>query len=325
MLNRKTWTSSRLLTLGLAAYLLVGLSAVAPAKENGGAWLLEPVGARAIAIQAYTALADDVSSLSLNPAGIASIKRTQVLLYTREGALDAREHYLGVIGPVSKKGSIGLAWRSAGVGDSDDAPFIQTDENGTDIGSLGYRANAFEVGYGHQINPNLRVGGMLGLAFDKWDGAFEGTPFEEDQSASGFRGLSIGVTGVAADVVNYGVALRNLGGSLGADASIPVVFNAGVAIRFPQLNPMLLAVDLEKQYVDLGESATQIRLGAEYTLEPIALRLGTSQSADRSRWFAGFGVMLSALRVDYAFQFINRASRRLDDAPRHFVSLSYLY
>ena len=71
---------------------------------------------------------------------------------------------------------------------------------------------------------------------------------------------------------------------------------AGVAIEFPRYDNALLAVDFEKQFVDLAESTTQIRLGAEYNLEPIALRLGTAQSSDRSRMFAGFGVNMEDSR-----------------------------
>ena len=41
--------------------------------------------------------------------------------------------------------------------------------------------------------------------------------------------------------------------------------------------------------------------------------------------FAGFGVNYDSLQIDYAFQFVNRSARSLDDTPRHFVSLAYVY
>jgi len=36
-------------------------------------------------------------------------------------------------------------------------------------------------------------------------------------------------------------------------------------------------------------------------------------------------VNIASVRADYAFQFINRAAYRLEDVPRHFISLSYVY
>lgn len=310
--------------VGITAGLIVGVGAVAGAfaKENGGAWLLEPVGARAISLQAYTALANDPASTTINPAGLAAIRRTQVLLYTRDTPFDAREHYFAVGGPIGEKGTLGIAWRHAGVTDSDEAPFIQTDAEGNEIGALGWKGNAFEVGFGYPVGPTLNVGGSLGLAFDSFQGALEGTEFADDQSASGFRGLTLGVTGVAAEVVHYGVALRNLGGSLGEDGSIPVVLSLAAAGRW---NKLLASLELEKRFADIEEATTEVRGGVEYHLDPVRLRTGISQSADRSRVFVGFGVLVAPFQVDYAYQLINRASRSLGDPPRHFISISYLY
>ncbi|MDA1192859.1 MAG: hypothetical protein O3A46_14390 [Candidatus Poribacteria bacterium] len=326
-MSRRTLKASRLTVFGLVASLVgaVALAPAANAKDNGGAWLLEPVGARATALRAFSPLADDASAVTLNPAGIAAFKRTQVLLYTREGSLDAREHYLGTVWPIGTDGTLGVAWRNAGVGDSDDAPFTGTDDAGNITGSLGYKANSFELAYGHAINTTLSVGGALGLVTDSFSGVVEGSAYADDESSSGFRGLTVGVTGIASEVVNYGVVLRNVGGSLGTDGTIPVVFAAGAAVRYPKLKSAVVSVELERMFVDLEEATTNINIGTEYTLNPIALRVGTSQSADRNRWFAGFGVKLSALQVDYAYQFVNSAARRLADSPKHYVSLSYLY
>ena len=327
--------SSSRIGSALAVALCLGVSAIGVAQDeaatedtagadNGAPWLQENVGARAMALQAYTGLADDAAAISMNPAGLAGMDDTTVLFYTRESAYDLREHYLGtVLGYVGEKGTLGLAWRSVSAGDSDDAPFIGADAEGNVFGSLGWRENALEVAYGHEVDENIQVGGSLGLVFSKFDGLDE-TAFADDASESGFRGLTLGVKGLTSDVVQYGVTLRNLGGAVG-DADIAPALGAGVAIEFPSYDNALLAVDFEKQFVDLAESTTQIRLGAEYNLEPIALRLGTAQSSDRSRMFAGFGVNYESLQIDYAFQFINRAARSLGDTPRHFVSLAYVY
>jgi hypothetical protein len=305
------------------AFLLGIVALSASAGDNAGAWLLEPVGARTVALQAYTPLADDAATITLSPAGLARLEDVEVLLYTRESAYDARENYLGVVLPLGT-GALGVAWRNAGVGDSDDAPFIYTDAAGNDIGRGEYKANAFSIAYGYSVNDRFQVGGGFDIAMDKLAG-LEGTEFADDDAQSGFGGLHLGVAGVVQDALQYGLALRHLGGSLGEDASIPVTLSAGVAMDFLGDGTSLLSVDFQKEFVDLAESTTQIRLGTEYRLDRIALRLGTSQSADRSQWFAGFGVDVAPLRVDYAYQLVNRARNRLSDTPRHFVSLSYHY
>ncbi len=292
--------------------------------DNGAPWLQENVGARAMALQAYTGLADDAAAISMNPAGLAGMDDTTVLVYGRESAYDLRENYLGtVLGYVGEQGTLGLAWRSVSAGDSDDAPFVRADAEGNVLGSLGWKSNALEVAYGHEVQDNLQVGGSLGLVFSKFDG-LDGTAYADDASESGFRGLTLGVKGIASDVVQYGAALRNLGGGIGS-ADIAPALSAGIALQFPDYEDALLALDCDKQFVDLAESTTQLRVGGEYHLDPIALRLGVAQSSDRSRAFAGFGVNYQALQIDYAFQFINRSTRSLDDTPRHFVSLAYVY
>src|SRR5688572_21501094 len=64
----------------IAAVGLLGLpgSLLAGSGTSGGSFLNIPVGARAVAMgEAYTALADDVSSLYWNPAGLAFMRQSQ--------------------------------------------------------------------------------------------------------------------------------------------------------------------------------------------------------------------------------------------------------
>jgi hypothetical protein len=308
---------------------LVGVSALCAstafaAKKDAGAWLLEPVGARATAVQAYTPLADDASSISLNPAGLGKMEAVEILFYTREGALGVHDNYLGATWPKLGPGTLGVSWRNAGANDSDDAPFIYTNAEGKDIGVGQYSGNALTVAYGARVNDTMQVGGGLGFALDSFAG-LDNTPMSDDAKSSGFTGLTIGVTGKVPDMLKYGVALRNLAGKLGTDSSIPAVLAAGVAVAMPGKRDVTVAVELEKRFVDLDESTTTVRMGAEYKLQPMALRLGTSQSADRHQWFAGFGIGVSGVQASYTFQFINSAAHGLGDAPRHYVSLSYIY
>jgi hypothetical protein len=296
------------------------------AKQDAATWLLEPVGARAIALQAYTAVADDASTVALNPAGLAKLSKVEALFYTRENSYDMSESYLAAVWPQVGPGTLGVAWRNAGVGDSEDAPFIYTDGTGKDFGRGSYSANALTVAYGVKLMPELKLGAGIEYALDNF-GGLDGTAFEGDKGAdaSGFGGLVVGVSGKVPDLLQYGLSVRNVGGKLGDDSEIPVTLSAGVSTTFPGKRAVLLSVELQKQFVDIAERTVEVKGGVEYRLAPISLRLGTSLSGDRSRWFAGFGVNVASVRADYAFQFINRTAYSLGDVPRHFVSLSYVY
>lgn len=309
--------------LGMSALSATGVHA---AKKDAAAWLLEPVGARAIALQAYTSVADDASTVSMNPAGLGKLSKVEVLFYTRENSYDINESYLAAAWPEVGPGTLGVAWRNAGVGDSADAPFIYTDGTGKDFGRGSYSANAITVAYGVKIMPELKVGAGFEYALDNF-GGLDGTAFEADKGAdaSGFGGIVAGVSGKIPDLLQYGIAVRNVGGTLGDDSEIPVTLSAGVSTTLPGKKPVLLSVELQKQFVEIAERTVEVKAGVEYRLNPIALRLGTSAGADRSRWFAGFGVNIASVRADYAFQFINRSAYALGDVPRHFVSLSYVY
>lgn len=309
--------------LGMSVWAATGALA---AKKDAATWLLEPVGARAIALQAYTAVADDASAVAMNPAGLAKLSKVEVLFYTRENPYDMSESYLSAAWPNVGPGTLGVAWRNASVGDSEDAPFIYTNATGDDIGRGSYNANALTVAYGAKLMPELRLGAGFEYALDNFDN-LDGTAFEADKGAdaSGFGGIVLGAYGKVPDLLQYGITVRNIGGKLGDDSEIPVTLSAGVSTMIPSSKPVLLSVELQKQFVEMAERTAEVKAGVEYRLTPVALRLGTSQSADRSRWYAGFGVNIASVRADYAFQFINRMAYGLGDVPRHFVSLSYVY
>jgi len=68
------------------------------------------VGSRALALGgAFTAIADDASALYWNPAGIAKVKRTQILLDHYDWILDMDLDFIGIVIPVPSVGTIGIA------------------------------------------------------------------------------------------------------------------------------------------------------------------------------------------------------------------------
>ena len=91
-------------------------------------------------------------------------------------------------------------------------------------------------------------------------------------------------------------------------------------------NVATFSVDIKHEIVDLPESATSLHLGTEYLIaKTFSIRGGSKLTTDRTQLFAGFGVNVGGLQLDYALKAIDSAVNSLDDDSTHFVSLSYSY
>ena len=64
---------------------------------------------------------------------------------------------------------------------------------------------------------------------------------------------------------HYGLVAKYLGASLGED-TVPMVINLGVAYKLYMGNVVTFAADIEQELVNLDQSATSLKLGAEYTI-----------------------------------------------------------
>ena len=332
MIEGRKW--ARLAALVLATSAWIGVAAIGAAQDDtggtrhGASWLFPAQGARGLALQAYSPLAGGVPAITTNPAGLAGSVDTELALFTQDSPLDIRRNAFGVaLGYVGgENGSLGLSWRNVSVGSSDEAPFVVTSMDGRTHGDIGYSSNAIDLAYGHSINEMIQLGLSVGMLFDQFSGVDE--DYEDDAGASGYTGVSLGAQGLIGESVHYGISLRNLGGTLG-DGEIAPTITGGIAVTYPSYDGLLMAAEVEQLLVNLinadGEVTRVYKFGTEYVLNPVALRIGTSQSSDRSVWYTGFGVNFGPLQLDYALQISNEASMSLEEVPRHFVSIGYLY
>jgi hypothetical protein len=87
------------------------------------------------------------------------------------------------------------------------------------------------------------------------------------------------------------------------------------------------AVDLEREFVDIEESTTSVRVGVEYLVgNTFSIRGGTKANSDRMSLYGGFGVNVASLQVDYAIKLADNSGHKLNDSGNiHLVSLSYSY
>ena len=305
-------------------FLILAVSPASFAGVDAMPHLRLGAGARSIGLGgAFTAIADDATATVWNPAGLGSAADLSLNFSTQQLDLDRSHNFVALTKALGSAGSIGLAVTNAGVGN-----IPQYTKNGDYEGEFDYTANAYSLSYGIGFG-NFGIGLTGRMLMDSFGEAAE--------SASGFGGVDVGLMGHALHIdvgeekvptFHYGLVAKYLGAALGEDA-VPMVVNLGVAYNLYMGNVVTFAADLEQEFVNLDESATSLRLGAEYTIltyksTALAIRGGVRASRDVQNLFGGFGVNIGGLQIDYAIQ-DGMASEIQGVGSTHFASLSYRY
>ena len=306
-------------------FLLVGFVSVSFSAEIDAApYLRMGAGARAIGMGgAFTAVADDATSIVLNPAGLSNIDSDfSFTLYTAKMDFGRKHNFLGITKNLKSAGAIGFAWTNAGV---DNIPYY--DDTGKENPDKRFNStdHAFALSYAYGL-PDVSSGALSDISFGAALKIIKsGFDFEGAEGTTALGGLDIGVLGHAfEDTVSCGLAIKNLGGKVG-EGTVPMVLDVGVAFKLLKNHEAMLALDLEHEIIDLPESTTGIRLGVEYWLKNVlAIRAGGKHTGDRRSIFGGFGVRVAGLQLDYAFKPTDDTSYQFDGSS-HFVSLSYAY
>ena len=297
-------------SIGLIA-LVVLVAPVCFAGVNAAPHLGMGSGARSLGMGgAFTAVADDATSTIWNPAGLPAVDDLTITLSSARMSLDRRHSFIGLIKSVGN-GGLGLSVINAGVDG-----ITSYNSKGDRTGSFNHTSNAFALSYGHDLGPV-----SLGLSARMYADSFG-----DHSSTSGFAGADVGFLGHnQASTFSYGIAARNLGSAIGED-QVPVKIAGGLAYRVLHKHVATFSVDVEHELVDLPESATSVHLGSEYLIaNTFAIRGGTKLNTDRRQLFAGFGVNVGGLQLDYALKAADSAVNTLDDDSTHFFSISYSY
>ena len=297
-------------SIGLIA-LAVLLAPVCFADVNGAPHLGMGSGARSLGLGgAFTAVANDATSTIWNPAGLPAVNDLTITLSSAPMSHDRTHSFMALIKRVGK-GGLGLSVINAGVDDID-----SYDSGGVRTGSFNQNSNAIALSYGHH----------LGVVAVGASGRFYMDTFGDHSDTSGFAGADIGLLGGnRARTFSYGLAGRNLGNSI-PGLELPVIVAGGLAYRVLHKHVATFSVDVQHQIVDLPESTTSLHLGTEYLIaKTFAIRGGSKLTTDRVQFFAGFGVNVGGLQLDYALKAIESAVYDDIGGGTHFVSLSYSY
>jgi hypothetical protein len=248
------------------------------------------VGARAIGMgEAYTAMADDVSSLYWNPAGLALMQERQASF-------------------MYDKGYQGMSFQNANVG----IPL----ENGAIGGSLSYLSYGSISGYdqnGASIGSQSAYSGVgtVGAAFlgNQWSAGVNAKGIQEklaDEKANG-AAFDVGADviypkPVMGGTLRLGAVVRNLGSGMQFEQQkdpLPTDYRVGLAA----VQMMNKKLNVSMDYAKPKDDDASLSGGVEYWLVPfMALRAGyVNNHTEGSGMRAGFGLRVKGIMFDYAY------------------------
>jgi len=248
-------------------------------------------GARASGMgEAFTAVADDATSLYWNPAGLASVEGVELNVTHSEWLMDIRFEQVSVVNEMFG-GAAGVSFTGVYYGSMDrygDYPSLVSD------GTFAPYDLSVSAGYGRDVLPNLAAGVSAKFIYEKID--FESASGWAVDAGLIHRSMIKGLT-LAASMLN-----------LGPQASFvsekfypPFQLRGGAAYRYASEwlhGGIILAADA----VFPNDGDAKLHGGLEYRYrELVSVRGGYKTGYYTQGPTLGLGVTYGSLRFDYAF------------------------
>ncbi|MFA5104601.1 MAG: PorV/PorQ family protein [Candidatus Margulisiibacteriota bacterium] len=280
----------------ISVFLCQSISLAGIGSSTGADYLKMYGGARPLALgEAYTALGDDVSSLLINPAGLAQINQPQLLSMYNQwfGGINQR---LALFAMPTKAGVLAIGYSLLDSGD------IQGyDNSGTMASVFSTSASSINIGIANKFRENF----FWGLSVKSINERLENVSASTYAVDGGIKYILNPKLSVGASVLNLGPGLR----FISETTSLPLTARAGASY----------ATKLFDKYLNIGTDlvyyadGTKICIGAEYFIHDIlVLRGGSYGNSLRG----GVGINVDFLSIDYAY------SPHVDLGATHQVSVS---
>jgi len=248
-------------------------------------------GARAGAMgEAFTAVADDATSIYYNPAGMASADGVDLNVTHSEWLMDVRFEQVSVVNEMFG-GAVGFNFTGVYYGSLDrypDYPALVPD------GTFSPYDLSCAAGYAMDVLPNLSAGVSAKLIYEKID--FESATGWAVDVGVVHRSLIEGLT-LAASMLNLGPQAKFVEEKFYP----PFQIRGGAAYRYDAdwlKGNVIVATDA----VFPNDGTAKLHMGMEYNYRRlVSVRAGYKSNYDMQGPTIGFGVAYRNLRFDYAF------------------------
>jgi hypothetical protein len=318
-------TSSRHATWAVVVATALAVATTSHALQLGdqrvgtssGSFLRIGVGARATGLgESFVAVANDPSAIYWNPAGLASLQRSELLLSHVEWPADIRYEHAAWVLPVRRLGgSVALQFGMLTT-EIDETTELQPFGTGR---SFIYSDAVAGAAYARRWTDKLLVG--AGAKWVREDlGSDVGGPIANVVlvDIGSIYYLGFGSVRIATSLSNFGAQFKPKDPAHGGRWESPVtgeqrdydgfdpptVFRYGIAFEPVETAQHRLTTTLEANQP--SDNALAIKAGAEWTWNRrLALRSGYNFNADEFKFAAGAGLYAglgqSQLTVDYAY------------------------
>jgi len=285
------------------------------------------VGARAMGLGGtFTAIANDVSTIYWNPAGITNLKTTSIGFTHTQWFADISHDFAGVTIPISSSDFLAVHATSLNTGEQEVTTVTQP--NGTGV-FYNVRDLAIGLSYARQLTDRFSVGLSAKYVMQKLhnESASSLTLDLGSYLRTGFYDLIIGMA-----ISNFGGSMQldgrdliaitdinnDISGNYNPDARLttqeyplPLIFRVGLAMDFiGGDDPIISSEDnrftLAVEGTHLNDNNERVNLGAEYAwTEMVFARVGFKLNYDQEEWSFGAGLNIPLgnqhIVFDYAF------------------------
>ena len=285
------------------------------------------VGARAMGLGGtFTAIANDVSTIYWNPAGIANLKTTSIGFTHSQWFADISHDFAGVTIPLSSSDYLAVQATSLNTGEQEITTVTQP--NGTGV-FYDVRDLAIGLSYARQLTDRFSVGLSVKYVMQQLhnESASSITLDIGSYLRTGFHSLIIGMA-----ISNFGGTMQldgrdlivitdlnsEVSGNYNPDARLttqeyplPLIFRVGLAMDFvggddPIISSEDNRITLAIEGTHLNDNNERINIGGEYSwTETVFVRAGYKFNYDSENWTfgAGFNIPIGGQNIvfDYAF------------------------
>ncbi|MDQ1328776.1 MAG: PorV/PorQ family protein, partial [Candidatus Poribacteria bacterium] len=201
---------------------------------------LEPKdGVRPMGMSAFSAVADDINSISWNPAGLAlMLNQEATMTYAPVYGFDSdiNQSHLAYAYPTGKWGTAGIDFSFLNYGNMN-----RRDQSGKDLGNFNRKDSSIYLSYGINLVNSFSVGASVGTTSVKMN--------HIDESVRGL-GFDIGALYNIKSLASVALFVENVGGVSAGDREIArqkVRFGSAYSVINKPTMGLTLALDLDEQ------------------------------------------------------------------------------